>query len=76
MKNELEEINKKFYTHIFVMLISLTFLVILYIADSSFEQSHPFHIYIIAAFIFSLLAFLKDMFKKAKIDKSFDKEDK
>lgn len=69
MKNDLTEFNKKFYTHIFVMIISLTFLLIVAPGEITLETKHPFFTIFILAFLFSLGGLIRDYFRKTKVEK-------
>lgn len=66
--HELSIIRKRFYTFLFIMLVSLGFIAVTYPFESTRESNHPFFNYSIMLFIYSLLRMLVDLYKKKKLE--------
>lgn len=74
MKEELRIIEKRFYTHVFILLITLGFFLVTYPNESQAEYKHPFFIYSIAGFFLTLLSMFKDSFCKSRLIKNLKKQ--
>ena len=73
-KEEVKIIEKRFYTHIFIMVILLGFLAVIYPHESKAEYNHPFYMYGIIGFLITLIRFMKDLIKAKKLKRAIQSE--